>query len=53
MSDKVKEKGRKFDGRSRYPNDLYRKRWNEIFNKDQQEEDKQKQLEEIADRNGF
>tara|TARA_B100000700_G_scaffold6696_1_gene7070 strand:- start:1069 stop:1233 length:165 start_codon:yes stop_codon:yes gene_type:complete len=28
-----KEKGRKHDGRSRVSNDVYRKRWNEIFNK--------------------
>ena len=27
------EKGRKYDGRSRPTNELYSKRWNEIFNK--------------------
>ena len=26
-------KGAKYDGKSRPPNDLYRKRWNEIFKK--------------------
>ena len=26
-----KEKGRKWDGKSRISTDLYRKRWNEIF----------------------
>ena len=29
---KKKEKGRKWDGRSRPSTDLYKKRWNEIFN---------------------
>ena len=28
-----KDKGRKWDGRSRPSDDVYRKRWNEIFNK--------------------
>ena len=28
-----KEKGRKWDGKSRVSNDLYRKRYNEIFKK--------------------
>lgn len=28
-----KEKGRKWDGKSRVSNDNYRKRWNEIFGK--------------------
>ena len=28
-----KEKGRKWDGKSRVSNDNYRKRWNEIFKK--------------------
>jgi len=27
------EKGRQYDGRSRPTNDTYRKRWDEIFNK--------------------
>ena len=38
-----KNKGTKWDGKSRVSNDLYRKRHNEIFNKLQQE---QKDLEE-------
>ena len=29
-----KEKGRKWDGKSRVSNNNYRKRWNEIFKKD-------------------
>jgi len=33
MKSKLKPKGRKFDGKSRVSNDLYRKNWNEIFNK--------------------
>ncbi len=28
-----KDKGRKWDGKSRVSNDLYRKRWDEIFKK--------------------
>jgi|TARA_B100000029_G_scaffold429675_1_gene440203 hypothetical protein len=28
---KEKEKGRKWDGKSRVSNEVYRKRWNEIF----------------------
>ena len=38
-----KNKGAKWDGKSRVSNDLYRKRHNEIFNKLQQE---QRDLEE-------
>ena len=30
---KLKPKGRKWDGKSRVSNDLYRKNWNEIFKK--------------------
>ena len=51
-----KEKGRKGDGKSRIPTDLYRKRWEEIFKKKTKKEkldDTKKFLEEIADRNGF
>ena len=29
-----KEKGRKWDGKSRVSTDLYRKRWKDIFGKD-------------------
>lgn len=35
------EKGRKYDGRSRPTNDVYQKRWNEIFG----EEDTTKELD--------
>ena len=51
-----KDKGRKWDGKSRVSTDLYRKRWDEIFKKKTKKEklDKTKKfLEEIADRNGF
>jgi len=51
-----KEKGRKWDGKSRVSTDLYRKRWDEIFKKKTKKEKlnaTQKLLEEIADRNGF
>ena len=34
-----KERGRKWDGKSRVSNDTYRKRWNEIFKKDPDEPD--------------
>ena len=33
----TKGKGRKWDGKSRVSNDLYRKRYNEIFKKEQDE----------------
>ena len=34
----VKEKGRQWDGKSRPSDDIYRKRWNEIFGKKEEEE---------------
>ena len=51
-----KEKGRKWDGKSRVSTDLYRKRWDEIFKKKTKKEklDATKKLSEaVADRNGF
>ena len=33
-----KEKGRQWDGKSRPPNDNYKKRWEEIFGKKKQED---------------
>ena len=33
MKSKLKLKGRKYDGKSRVSNDLYRKNWDEIFKK--------------------
>ena len=51
-----KEKGRKWDGKSRVSTDLYRKRYDEIFKKKTKKEkldETKKFLEEIADRNGF
>jgi len=52
----------KWDGRSRVSNDVYRKRFNEIFKKEKDpfdnevKEDKKindEELKKIADRNGF
>ena len=61
-----KDKGRKWDGKSRVSNDLYRKRYDEIFGKKEQDElkesyeqskankkEREKLLKKIADRNGF
>ena len=56
MTASKKEKGRKWDGKSRVSTDLYRKRWDEIFKKKTKREklnETKKLLEEIADRNGF
>jgi hypothetical protein len=39
MDKMSQEKGRKYDGRSRPTNELYSKRWEEIFGKKKQEED--------------
>ena len=60
---KLKPKGRKWDGKSRVSNDLYRKNYDEIFKKNPDDpfkkevkEDKkisEEELKEIADRNGF
>ena len=52
-----KDKGRKWDGKSRISTDLYRKRWDEIFKKTASKEEKlkdtEKLLKEIANRYGF
>ena len=66
MKSKLKSKGRKWDGKSRVSNDLYRKNYDEIFKKNPDDpfkkpvlEDKvkvkdlKKLLKEISDRNGF
>jgi len=66
MKNKLRPKGRKFDGKSRVSNDLYRKNYDEIFKKNPNDpfqkpvvEDKvevkdlKKLLKEIDDRNGF
>ena len=37
MSKQNKEPGRKWDGRSRVSNDVYRKRYDEIFRKKEEE----------------
>ena len=49
-----KEKGHKWDGKSRVSNDNYRKRWNEIFKKEKTlheelEEGFEKEQEELKD----
>jgi hypothetical protein len=59
-----KSRGRKWDGKSRVSNDLYRKNYNKIFQKKSQpdpfkievKEEKKasiEELKEIEDRNGF
>jgi hypothetical protein len=60
-----KSKGRKWDGKSRVSNDLYRKNYDDIFKKEQDElkesyeqskknkKEREELLKEIEDRNGF
>ena len=61
-----KNKGAKWDGKSRVSNDLYRKRHEEIFGKKEQyqltesckqslknKKEREEELKEIEDRNGF
>ena len=61
-----KSKGLKWDGKSRVSNDLYRKRYDEIFGKKEQDElkesyeqskkakkEREKLLKELDERNGF
>ena len=60
---KLKDKGRKWDGKSRVSNDLYRKNYDEIFKKNTEDPFKkevkenkkisEEELKEIGDRNGF
>ena len=56
MSKNIKNKGKKWDGKSRVSNDLYRKRYDEIFgsiNRGSQEEidkDTEEYLEEIKNK---
>jgi len=39
----TKEKGRQWDGKSRISNDQYRKRWEEIFKKEKEEDKEEPQ----------
>ena len=60
-----RNKGQKWDGKSRVSNDLYRKNWDEIFKKRvmegkdpfkvevKKEPITEEELEKIIDRNGF
>mgnify|MGYP003154506285 CR=1 FL=1 len=58
---KLKDKGRKWDGKSRVSNDLYRKNYDEIFKKNPDPFDKEvkeekmsdEEFKKIIDRNGF
>ena len=49
MSQMNKEKGRKWDGKTRPATELYRKRWNEIFN-NTNSNDKWDRTDKISDR---
>mgnify|MGYP003141806026 FL=1 len=61
----TKSKSRKWDGKSRVSNDLYRKNFDDIFKKEQDElkesyeqskknkKEREELLKEIEDRNGF
>jgi len=61
----TKGKGRKWDGKSRVSNDLYRKNFDDIFKKEQDElkesyeqskinkKEREELLKKLEDRNGF
>ena len=61
MKSKLRPLGRKFDGKSRVSNKMYRKNWNEIFKKNSDPFDKEvkeekisdEEFKKIIDRNGF
>ena len=66
MTNSKKDKGRKWDGKSRVSNDKYRKNFDEIFKKKgpvinteesfrsrEYTKEEQELLDEIEDRNGF
>ena len=63
MKNKLKDKGRKWDGKSRVSNDLYRKNYDEIFKKNPDDPFKKEvkgdkkisdeEFKKIIDRNGF
>ena len=61
MTNRSRDKGRKWDGKSRVSNDLYRKNYNKIFRKTEDPFDKEvkeekmsdEEFQKILDRNGF
>ena len=67
MKNKLRPRGRKYDGKSRVSTDLYRKNYDEIFKKNPEDpfkkevvvddkvkvKDLKKLLKEIDERNGF
>ena len=61
MKSKLKTKGRKWGGKSRVSNDLYRKNYDEIFKKNpnpfdvevKEEKMSDEEFKKIIDRNGF
>jgi hypothetical protein len=52
MDKMSQEKGRKYDGKSRPPNELYSKRWEEIFGskKEELEPDDQEYLDSLKEK---
>ena len=44
-----REHGRKWDGKSRIPDDTYRKNWNDIFGKKEEEEELDPETQEYVD----
>ena len=48
----TREKGRKYDGKSRPPNEIYSKRWEEIFGskKEELEPDDQEYLDSLKEK---
>ena len=61
MKNKLRPRGRKYDGKSRVSTDLYRKNYDEIFKKNPDPFDKEvkeekisdEEFQKIVDRNGF
>jgi len=49
MTNRSRDKGRKWDGKSRVSNDLYRKNYNKIFQKKSQPNPFQKEQDELRE----